>query len=114
MEQRTSVMISAILFAVVVAGSIAYLLYSNPKNSDIALTPEATPTETVPTITPELIALATPTPTPTFVPVATQPPVVAAAVAASAPTGSAEWLMAFTALSTLAGAGGLVLSSRLS
>lgn len=112
MEQRTSVMISAILFAVVVAGSIAYLLYSSPNKADkIAV---ATPTPQA-----QVAALTTPTPTPEFVPVATEVPVrptvtpeVAAAVSATAPTGPAEWMLGLTVLATLAGAGGLLTTSR--
>ena len=115
MEQRTSVMISAILFAVVVAGSIAYLLYSSPNKSEktAAL---ATPTpaiETTPNPELKIAELVTPTPTPEFIPVATQTPKVAA-VQTTAPTGPAEWALAFTVMATLAGAGGLVATSRLS
>ncbi|MBI3256088.1 MAG: hypothetical protein HYZ63_03910 [Candidatus Andersenbacteria bacterium] len=121
MEQRTSVMISAILFAVVVAGSIAYLLYSNPNKAEKTAA-VATPTpvlEATSTPEPEIAALLTPSPTPEFVPVATQAPAnsaggsqVAAAVVPSAPTGPAEWMLAFTVMATLAGAGGLLTASR--
>ncbi len=116
MEQRTSVMISAILFAVVVAGSIAYLLYSNPAGKE-AVNASPTPTQEVTAelsvpAPEEVTVVTTPTPTPEFIPVETQEPAVAAAVTPSAPTGPAEWALTITLASIVFGGAGLVASTR--
>ncbi|MBI3421106.1 MAG: hypothetical protein HY006_03515 [Candidatus Sungbacteria bacterium] len=113
MEQRTSVMISAILFAVVVAGSIAYLLYSNPSVQKKVATASPTPSpETIQTVspTPEAVLPLAPTPTPDFVLVPTTTPEVAAAITPSAPTGPADILLLM--LITFSGAAGLVVATR--
>ena len=121
MEQRTSVMISAILFAVVVAGSIAYLLYSNPGAQKKVATASPTPsTEATQAVSPapalpvgdtEIVPPSAPTPTPDFMPVVpSTTSEVAAAITPSAPTGPAD--LALVTFITLSGAAGLVVATR--
>ncbi len=109
MEQRTSVMISAIVFAAVVAGAIAYLVYTRPSDDntspELAISP-------LPTMAPlGEIAIASPSPELEFKAVEitspTPSPRVAAAVTPSAPTGPAELTLIATIGSMLLGAVGI-------
>lgn len=109
MEQRTSVMISAIVFAAVVAGAIAYLVYTRPADGPAAPQLAVSPTPgpigeiAIATITPEptpgVAAMEIVTPEPT--------PRVASAVAPSAPTGPAELALVMMAGSVIVGAFGI-------
>lgn len=110
MEQRTSVMLSAIVFAAVVAGAVAYLIYTRPVGEPpVATSPTPPPAGGVVPV--GEIVIATPEPTPQFAAVEIREPEpipqVASAVAPSAPTGAADITLLATLASVIAGAFGI-------
>ena len=118
MDQRTSVILAAVLFAVVVAASVAYLIYGLPATQPTAsATPTPTPTqEAQATATPALFVIASPTPLPTTLALPTSPAKVTtkapASVKATAKTGPEDWALAAMVLTPLLGAAGLVKFAR--
>jgi hypothetical protein len=117
MDQRTSVILAAVLFAVVVAASVAYLIYGTPATSPTA-SPTPTPTEQAQaTATPTAFAFVSPTPFPTLAALplsATHnvPSPKPTSVKATAKTGPEDWALVAMFMAPLLGAAGLFKVAR--